>query len=77
MDLSFLQGNGWVGVACGLILFALGWYKGTESAKNMVLFSIEHMLDDLIKQGYIRSRRVFNEETGKWDVDIMKLDEEE
>lgn len=75
IDLSWMYGNGWVGVICGIVLFGLGWYKGLSGNRHFAEHLIESVIDDLAKQGYIKTQRKYNEETGVWEVDLLKYDE--
>lgn len=76
MDLSFLQGNGWVGVAIGLLLFGMGYLKGASVRDGwvdaIIAMTIKQMIDDRL----VKTRRVLNDETGEWEDQLLEYDEE-
>ena len=47
MDLSFLQGNGWVGVALGVAMFCMGYMKGASIRKGVVEAVIDDSMGDI------------------------------
>lgn len=55
--------------------FSWGYYKGRWGQKALETIT-ENILDDLIEEGYLKTRRTFNSETGAWDTKILKHDEE-
>jgi len=75
-DFSFLHGNGWVGVFLGLLCFGMGFWKGRYDKRHLALLT-SIILEDLIEQKFIRTRKVLNENTGEWEVDILPYDSEE
>lgn len=76
MDMSWAQGQGWVGVTIGLAMFGLGWFKGRESADKVIESVIAYTIDDLIARGYLRTRVIRNKDTGEDEQYIVKADEE-
>lgn len=72
----FSNPNGWLGVGLGLAMFAMGYWRGLARGMSMFEAVITGTIDDLSRQGYIRTRRIFNAETGTWEVDLLKYDEE-
>lgn len=65
----------WLAVAIGLILFGMGWFKGYQSRREFTEEFVGSIIDDLVKQGFIKTKRQYNQESGKWEVDILKFDE--
>lgn len=76
MDLSFLQGNGWVGVVIGLLLFGMGYLKGASVRDGwvdaIIAMTIKQMIDDRL----VKTRRILNDETGEWEDQLLEYDEE-
>lgn len=72
----FSNPNGWLGVALGLAMFAMGYWRGLNRGMSMFEAVINATIDDLSRQGYVRTRRNFNAETGEWEVDLLRYDEE-
>lgn len=76
MDLSFLQGNGWVGVGLGLLMFAMGFLKGYSVRNGFVNAIIDATIKQLIADRMIKTRRTWNNETGEWEEELLQFDEE-
>ena len=76
MDLSFLQGNGWVGVGLGLLMFAMGYLKGASVRKGFVEAVIDVTIKQMIADRIIKTRRTWNDETGEWEEELLQFDEE-
>ena len=74
--LAPIQGNGWVGVALGLVMFGLGWYKGIQLKERAIEAIIAHTIQQMINDRLIRTYRKFNEETGEWEEELLQWDEE-
>ena len=72
----FSETNGWLGAGLGIVLFAMGYWRGLNRGMGMFGAVITATIDDLSRQGYIRTCRNFNAETGEWEVDLLKYDEE-
>jgi hypothetical protein len=67
--------QGWLGVAMGLGMFALGWFRGRYNQNHIeTLASI--IIDDLIERRMIKTRRTWNQETQAWEIDLLEYDEE-
>lgn len=77
MDFSWIfSSTGWIGVGLGLIMFALGFFKGIDFAKQRLIdVVIANTIASMIKDGYVRSQKVYNAETGAWEEELLKLDE--
>jgi hypothetical protein len=77
MDISWIfNSTGWIGVALGLIMFALGFFKGIAFAKDRLIDAvIASTIASMIKDGYVRSQKIYNAETGEWEEELLKLDE--
>lgn len=68
--------NGWVGVALGIGMFAMGYWKGsTDTAIKIIPATIDATLRQMIDEGYVRVRKVLNNE-GKWEEELLRHDEE-
>lgn len=76
MDLSFLQGNGWVGVGLGLLMFAMGFLKGSSVRNGFVNAIIDATIKQMIADRMIKTRRTWNNETGEWEEELLQFDEE-
>lgn len=72
---AFLYGNGWVGVAIGLVLFIMGYMKGVSKANALIPLVVDTTIENLVKDGFVRTRKVLNED-GKWEEELLKYDEE-
>lgn len=73
---AFLYGNGWVGVAIGFVLFIMGYMKGVSKANALIPLVVDTTIENLVKDGFVRTRKVLNED-GKWEEELLKYDEEE
>lgn len=72
----FMNANGWMGVGLGLLMFGMGYWKGVSNTVNRVIpATVEATVDQMIADGYIKFRKVLNDE-GKWEKEILKHDEE-
>lgn len=74
--MSYVQGNGWLGVVIGIVIFCMGYMKG-----NMVRGSyLDEVMDVTIKQmiedGYVKARMEMNPETGEMEQMLYKHDED-
>lgn len=68
--------NGWIGVGIGLGLFLMGYWKGAiDTASKIVPATINATLQQMIDDGYVRVRKVLNDE-GKWEEEMLRHDEE-
>jgi uncharacterized membrane protein len=76
MDLSFLQGNGWVGVAIGLLLFGMGYLKGASVRDGWIDAIIAMTIKQMVADRLVKTRRVMNDETGEWEEELLQYDEE-
>jgi hypothetical protein len=76
MDLSFLQGNGWVGVALGVAMFCMGYMKGASIRKGVVEAVIDVTIKQMIAARMIKTRRTWNNQTGEWEEELLQYDEE-
>lgn len=76
MDLSFLYGNGWVGVALGLVMFAMGYLKGASVRNGFVDHIVAHTIRQMVADRLVRTRRTWNDETGEWEEELLQYDEE-
>ena len=76
MDLSFLQGNGWVGVGLGLLMFAMGYLKGASVRDGFAQHIIAHTIKQMVADRLIKTRRTWNDETGEWEEELLQYDEE-
>ena len=74
-DFSWLYGNGWVGVIIGLLCFGMGFYKGRFDQNHLSMMA-SIIIEDLVERRMIKTRKVFNQETGEWDIDLLEYDEE-
>jgi len=73
--LTFLNGNGWVGVAIGITLFIMGYLKGKQKAAKLVPLIVDTTIENLIKDGFVKTRKVLNKD-GMWEDELLKYDEE-
>lgn len=72
-----LNTNGWIGVALGLAIFLMGFIAGISFAKkHLINLVIASTIDSMIKDGYVKTRSVYNKETGLWEEEILKIDEQ-
>ena len=76
MDLSFLQGNGWVGVALGLVMFGMGYIKGKSIRREFVGYVIDATIQRMVKDGFVKTSMLPDEETGEMTQHILRYDEE-
>jgi hypothetical protein len=76
MDLSFLQGNGWVGVGLGLLMFAMGYIKGASVRDGFAQYIVAHTIQQMVADRLVRTRRTWNDETGEWEEELLRYDEE-
>lgn len=72
---EWAYGNGWVGAVLGIVCFAMGFWKGRFDKRHLMEFTAI-IIDDLVERRFIKTKRVFNQETGEWDIDLMEYDEE-
>jgi hypothetical protein len=70
---EWAYGNGWVGVVLGLVCFGMGFWKGRYD-RSYLQHIAEAVIDDLVRQRFIRTRRIYNDETGEWEVDLLEYD---
>ena len=69
-------GNGWVGVALGVVMFGLGFYKGRYDRAHMEKIA-GYLINDLVRQRFIRTRKVYNPQSGEWELDLLEWDYKE
>lgn len=68
--------NGWIGVGVSIVIFGMGYWKGmVNTANKLVPATVEATMDQMISDGYVKTRKVLNEE-GKWEQELLKYDEE-
>lgn len=69
-DLVTNQGTFAVGI--GLLLFAMGYWKGRKSYPHDLI--VETVIDQLDQGGFIRTKKTLVD--GKWETEILTIDEE-
>lgn len=78
MDISWIfNSTGWMGVALGAGMFGMGWIAGFGFTRGRVTeLVIAHTIASMIEDGYIKTKQVYNDTTGKWEEEMLKFDEE-
>jgi hypothetical protein len=72
---TYIVGNGWVGVALGIAMFAMGYWRGLERVNKIAPFIIDATIADLIENGFVKTRKRL--EDGEWKEEMLRHDEEE
>ena len=74
--MSYVQGNGWLGVAIGIVIFIMGYMKGNAIRKSFMDEVMDATIKQMITDGYVKARIEMNPETGEMEQMIYKYDEE-
>lgn len=53
----------------------MGFYKGRFDQNHLAMMA-SIIIEDLVERRMIKTRKVFNQETGEWDIDLLEYDEE-
>jgi general stress protein CsbA len=73
---TYIVGNGWVGVLIGIVLFVMGYYKGLARTASIIPIIVDSTIQGMVADGYARVRKVLNPETGEWEEELLRHDEE-
>jgi hypothetical protein len=74
--MSYVQGNGWLGVAIGIVIFIMGYMKGNAIRQSFMDEVMDATIKQMIADGYVKARMEVNPETGKMEQMLYKHDEE-
>ena len=72
---TYIAGNGWLGAGIGIGLFLMGYFKGLARVNKIAPFIIDATIQDLINNGFVKSRKRL--EDGEWKEELLRYDEEE
>jgi hypothetical protein len=71
--LDLVTNQGTLAVVFGVVLFAMGYWKGKRSYPHDLVVST--VLEQLIDGGFIKTKKVLVD--GKWETEILTVDQEE
>lgn len=70
--LDLVTNQGTLAVIAGLLLFAMGYWKGRQSYPHAQM--VETVIDELVAGGFIRTKKTLVD--GKWETEILTVDDE-
>lgn len=69
---DLVTNQGTLAVIAGLLLFAMGYWKGRQSYPHAQM--VETVIDELVEGGFIRTKKTLVD--GKWETEILTVDDE-